>query len=186
MTPSAFHGRPRTGAATTDGPRTGFRGGRCAGLTFAAEVSVHVPASARCPASFAGAGGRGRADAVMGRVAVRESVTLAGRTERARAARRFVGEYSARGTRAEMTRSCWSARSSVILSGTAARVLRGRRSRSQSGPGTASSGSRSPIGPGRGCRSYVWRPVMRKAAGGLSLLRGWRPGGGGGGAAGGW
>jgi hypothetical protein len=36
--------------------------------------------------------GRGRAGAVMARVAVRESVTLAGRAERARAARRFVSE----------------------------------------------------------------------------------------------
>jgi len=62
------------------------------GLTFGAELSVHVPASARCPAGFPGRGGRGRAGAVMARVAVRESVTLAGRAERARAARRFVGE----------------------------------------------------------------------------------------------
>ena len=62
------------------------------GLTFAAELSVHVPASARCPAGFPGWGGRGRAGAVMAGVAVRESVTLAGRAERARAARRFVDE----------------------------------------------------------------------------------------------
>jgi anti-sigma regulatory factor (Ser/Thr protein kinase) len=62
------------------------------GLTFGAELSVHVPASARCPAGFPGRGGRGRAGAVMARVAVRESVTLAGRAERARAARRFVSE----------------------------------------------------------------------------------------------
>jgi hypothetical protein len=80
-----LHGRPRTGAATTDGPRTGVRGGRPAGLTFAAEVSVHFPASARCPAGFPGRGGRGRAGAVMAGLAVRESVTLAGRAERARA-----------------------------------------------------------------------------------------------------
>ena len=39
-----------------------------------------------------GRAGQGRAGAVMARVAVRESVTLAGRVERARAARRFVGE----------------------------------------------------------------------------------------------
>ncbi len=87
-----MHGRPRTGAATTDEPRTrGVRGGCCVGLTFAAELSVHVPASARGPAGFPGRGGRGRAGAVMARVAVRESVTLAGRAERARAARAFVG-----------------------------------------------------------------------------------------------
>jgi hypothetical protein len=34
------------------------------GLTFAAELSVHFPASARCPAGFPGRGGRGRAGAV--------------------------------------------------------------------------------------------------------------------------
>src|ERR1700723_882308 len=39
-----------------------------------------------------GRGGRGRAGPVMARVAVRESVTLAGRAERARAARAFVAE----------------------------------------------------------------------------------------------
>jgi anti-sigma regulatory factor (Ser/Thr protein kinase) len=61
-------------------------------LTFAVELSVHFPASARCPAGFPGRGGRGRAGAVMARVAVRESVTLAGRAERARAARAFVRE----------------------------------------------------------------------------------------------
>ena len=92
----------RTVGCFTDGhgrgprPRTshgrGPRGARCAGLTFAAELSVHVPASARCPAGFPGRGGRGRAGAVMARVAVRETVTLAGRAERARAARAFVAE----------------------------------------------------------------------------------------------
>ena len=39
-----------------------------------------------------GRGGRGRASAVMVAVAVRESVTLAGRAERARVARTFVAE----------------------------------------------------------------------------------------------
>jgi anti-sigma regulatory factor (Ser/Thr protein kinase) len=78
----------------TDGGRDHGRGSakaRCAGLTFAAEVSVHFPASARCPAGSPGWGGRGRAGAVVARVAVRESVTLAGRAERARVARAFVG-----------------------------------------------------------------------------------------------
>ena len=60
------------------------------GLTFAAELSVHFPASARCPAGFPGRGGR-KGGAVMAG-AVRESVTLAGRAERARAARTFVSE----------------------------------------------------------------------------------------------
>jgi len=57
------------------------------GLTFAAELSVHVPASARCPAGFPGRGGRERAGAVMGAAAVRESVTLAGRAGGAGAGR---------------------------------------------------------------------------------------------------
>src|ERR1700679_1953379 len=46
----------------------------------------------RCPAGFPGQGGRGRAGAVMAGLAVRESVTLAGRAERTRAARAFVSE----------------------------------------------------------------------------------------------
>jgi hypothetical protein len=90
-----LHGRPRTGAATTDGPRTRGGRGRCVGLTFAVELSVHFPASARCPAGFPERVGRGRAGAVMAGVGVRESVTLAaragGRAERARAACAFVG-----------------------------------------------------------------------------------------------
>ena len=92
----------RTVGCFTDGhgrgPRRRTSHGRgsarspCAGLTFVAELSVHVPASARCPAGFPGRGGRGRAGAVMAGAAVRESVTLAGRAERARAARAFVSE----------------------------------------------------------------------------------------------
>jgi anti-sigma regulatory factor (Ser/Thr protein kinase) len=86
-----LHGRPRTGAATTDEPRTRVREARGAGLTFGAELSVHVPASARCPAGFPGRGGR-KGGAVMAGLAVRESVTLAGRAQRVRAARAFVYE----------------------------------------------------------------------------------------------
>jgi beta-glucosidase len=49
-----------TEAATTDGPRTRVGGGRCVALTFGAELSEHVPASARCPAgSLGGTAGRG-------------------------------------------------------------------------------------------------------------------------------
>jgi hypothetical protein len=48
------------------------------GLTFAAELSVHFPAFAPCPAGFRG-GRPGRTDALMTRRAVRESVTVAGR-----------------------------------------------------------------------------------------------------------
>ena len=65
-------------------------GGPVRGLTFAAELSLHVPASARCPAGFPGQGGRGRAGAVMARAVVRESVTIAGRAERARVVRAFT------------------------------------------------------------------------------------------------
>ena len=60
------------------------------GLTFAAELSVHVPASAPLPGRFPGRGGQGRAGAVMARTVVRESVTIAGRAERARIARAFT------------------------------------------------------------------------------------------------
>jgi hypothetical protein len=56
-----------------------------------------------------------------------ESVTLAGRADRAHAARAFVSEVLGSGPPAEMTRSCWSAISSVIVSGTQTRVLPGRR-----------------------------------------------------------
>jgi len=56
--------------------------------------------SLRPPAArpvFPGRGGRGRAGVVMAGLAVRESVTLAGRAERARAARAFVGAVLGRG-----------------------------------------------------------------------------------------
>jgi hypothetical protein len=72
-------------------------------LTFAAELSVHFPASAHCPAGFPGRGGRRRAGAVTLSWRFRETVTLAGRAEPVRAARRFVGEVLAPGTRAGMT-----------------------------------------------------------------------------------
>jgi anti-sigma regulatory factor (Ser/Thr protein kinase) len=49
-------------------------------------------ASACCPAGFPGRDGRERAGAVMTRMAVRESVTLARRAERSRAAHVFVSE----------------------------------------------------------------------------------------------
>jgi hypothetical protein len=44
---------------------------------------MYVRASVLCPAGFPGQGGPGRAGAVTARVAVQESVTLAGRAERA-------------------------------------------------------------------------------------------------------
>ena len=71
----SFHGRPRTGAA----------GARSA-LTCVAESSLHSPCARPCPCDVPGAGGQGRGGGL-----VRESVTLAGRPERARVARTFVG-----------------------------------------------------------------------------------------------
>jgi anti-sigma regulatory factor (Ser/Thr protein kinase) len=62
-------------------------------LTLPVESSVHVPASA-CGfpgVPGAGAAGQGEAGAQMAEAAVRESVTVAGRAERARVAREFVG-----------------------------------------------------------------------------------------------
>jgi hypothetical protein len=43
----------------------------------------------------------------MAELAIRESVTLAGRAERARVARAFVGGVLVLGTRAEATPNCW-------------------------------------------------------------------------------
>jgi hypothetical protein len=69
----------------------------------------------------------------MAGAAVRETVTLAGRAERARAARAFVGAVLGPGHPCGDDAELLVARSSVILSGTAARVLPGRRSRWRSG-----------------------------------------------------
>ena len=104
--PSASHGRHGRGPQARTSPRLGVRGRTGVRLDVGAELSVHFPASARCPVGFPGWGGRGRAGAVMARVAVRESVTLAGRAERARAARAFVSEVLGSGTRAETWLSC--------------------------------------------------------------------------------
>ena len=77
----------------------GARSGPCFGLTFAAESSVHFPyvwLQPRDPYG-AGRGGQGRAGALMAGVAVRESVTVAGRVDRARVAREFVGAVLGQG-----------------------------------------------------------------------------------------
>jgi GDP-mannose 4,6 dehydratase len=76
-------GFPRT---ATDGPRRR----RVSGLTCAAESSVHSRVSARRPGGFPRAVWAGKGGAPMSRAVVRESVTLAGRAERARVARAFV------------------------------------------------------------------------------------------------
>jgi anti-sigma regulatory factor (Ser/Thr protein kinase) len=60
-------------------------------LTFAVKASVHFPALARgSRAVFRGLGGQGRR-IQMAEAPVRESVTLAGRGDRARVAREFAG-----------------------------------------------------------------------------------------------
>jgi hypothetical protein len=59
-------------------------------LTFAAESGVHPHVSAVGPRDFPGMRAAGKAGALMAGRAVRETVTLAGRAERARLARAFV------------------------------------------------------------------------------------------------
>jgi hypothetical protein len=205
----AVSGDPRTHSGRESGPGSGARDRRLftdghgrgprrrtghgpgPAETARARLDVHGEAERAFPCVrparpvSPGRGGRGKAGAVMARVAVRESVTLAGRAERARAARSFVSEVLGPG------HPCGDV--AVLLvseifgnsSGTPARVLPGRRSRSRSGPGTASSGLKSPTEPGRGRRSCVLPAVMRKAVAGFSLLRASRRGGAGDGAAGG-
>jgi len=94
-------------------------------------------------AGFPGRVGRGRAGAVMARVAVRESVTLAGRaggrSGRGPPVRSWVG-CSVPVIRAGILPSCWQLfGKSVRYSGSGAP---GRRSPSRSGPETAWSGLR--------------------------------------------
>jgi hypothetical protein len=109
----------------------------------------------------------------MAGLAVRESVTLAGRPEKARAARTFVSEVLGPGHPCGEVAVLLVSEvfgNSVRHSGSGApgetvtvAVIAG---------GTALSGSRSPIAPGRGRRSCARRAVMRKAAGGLQLVAG--------------
>ena len=61
------------------------------GLTFTAKLRRAFTCVSPLPGRFPGAGRPGRAGAVKARVAIRDSVTLGGRAERARAARAFVG-----------------------------------------------------------------------------------------------
>jgi len=117
--------------------------------------------------------------------AVRESVTLAGRAERARAARTFVGEVLGPGhpcgdVAVLLVSEIFA--NSVRHSGSAAA---GETVTVVVIAGIASSGSRSPTGPGRGRRSCTLPAAMRRAVAGFSSLRPWRRGGGGGGVAGG-
>jgi anti-sigma regulatory factor (Ser/Thr protein kinase) len=122
----------------------------------------------------------------MARVAVRESVTLAGRAERARAARTFVSEMLGPG------HPCGDV--AVLL---VSEVFSNRVRHSGSGaPGeTVTVAVRAGDGvvrvevtdrAGAGRRSCVLRAGMRKAGGGFSSLRASRRGGAGDGVAGGW
>ncbi len=122
----------------------------------------------------------------MARVAVRESVTLAGRAERARAARAFVSEVLGPG------HPCADA-AVLLVSERFSNSIRHSRSGAPgetvtvaviSGDGTV----RVEVTdrPGGGRRNCGPRAVMRKAAGAFSSLRASRRVGAGGGAAGGW
>ena len=142
-----FHGRPRTG-------RAGGRRGRSGRASLCAR---------RRPGWFPGTrGGTGKADALMTR-AVRESVTMAGRAERAGLPGCSRPGCSARGLPcgddAALLVSC-----SATASGTAVRARRGRRSRS--GPPAAWSGSTSPTAAAGECRSCGPPVVRRKVSGG--------------------
>ena len=146
--PSAF---PRT---ATDGPR--WR--RVSRLDARRRVGRASLCVRRRPGWFPGTrGGTGKADALMTK-AVRESVTMAGRAERARVARVFtagvLGPGHPCGDDAALLVSC-----SATASGTAALERRGRRSRS--GPPAAWSGSTSPTAAAGECRS-CGPPVMRR------------------------
>jgi anti-sigma regulatory factor (Ser/Thr protein kinase) len=122
----------------------------------------------------------------MARVAIRDSVTLAGRAERARAARAFVSEMLGPG------HPCGDA--AVLL---VSEVFSNSVRHSGSGaPGeTVTIAVRAgnglvrvevTTGPGLGRRSCVLRAAMRKAAVGFSSLSASRRGGAGDGVAGGW
>src|SRR5450755_1550605 len=112
---------------------------------------------------------------------VRESVTLAGRAERARVARTFVGGVLGPG------HPCGDDAALLVseLFGNSVRY-------SQSGAtvtvtvraGAAWSGSRSPIGAGLGRRNWAQLAAMRKAVAGFRWWRAWRRGGAGGSVAG--
>ena len=62
-------------------------------------------------------------------MAVRESVTLAGRAERARVARAFVGAVLGPEIRAWRSLCCWRPSCLATVSGTVARALPARRLR---------------------------------------------------------
>lgn len=79
------------------------------------------------PARFPGNEAAGKAGALMAGRAVRETVTLAGRAERARLARAFVEGVLAPGIRVGTWPRCGWASFSPIACGIAARVLPAKR-----------------------------------------------------------
>jgi hypothetical protein len=96
-------GGPRTHSGPYPGGGSGVRNRRFprtatdwsararSGLTFAGESGVHPCVPARARSGLPRGGRPGRGGGLMGGMAVWESVTLAGRAERARVARAFVG-----------------------------------------------------------------------------------------------
>ena len=171
--PSAF---PRT---ATDGPRW-----RRSGLTRGRRVGRASPCARPAARWFPG-GGRGRAGARVARAAVRESVTVAGRAERARVARAFTVGVLGPG------HPCGDDAALLVseLFGNSVR---------HSGSGAAGQTVTVAVWAadgvvrvevtdrsGLGCRSCGPLMVTRKVAGGWGWWRGWPRGGAGGGVAGG-
>jgi hypothetical protein len=162
-----FHGRPRTGRADGVFP----------GLTRGAESGVHPCVAVGGPRWFPRTrGGPGKAGALMAR-AVRESVTVAGRT-------------SGPGLPGRSRPGCFGPGhpceddAALLVSELFANRIRhggsgaeGRRSRPRSGPPAAWSGSRSHTAAAGVCRNCGPAVVRRKVAGGWGWPRG-RDGGG--------
>ena len=118
----------------------------------------------------------------MAGLEIRESVTVAGRAERARVARMFVGGVLGPG-------HPHGDDAALLVSELSGKSVRHGRSGGAGGTvavrsGTVVSGWRSPIAAALRCRSCTVLAGMRKAAGGFSSLRASRRGGGGGGVAG--
>jgi anti-sigma regulatory factor (Ser/Thr protein kinase) len=122
----------------------------------------------------------------MAGLAVRESVTLAGRVDRARTARAFVSEVLG-------PRHPYGDVAVLLVSEVFVNSVRHSGSGApgetvmvavRAGGGIVRVEVTDRAGPGR--RSCVLRAVMRKAAGGFSSLRSSRRGGAGDGVAGGW
>jgi hypothetical protein len=125
----------------------------------------------------------GKAGALMAGRAVRETVTLAGRADRARLARVFVEGLQAPVTQAGTWLRCWWASFSLIACGTAARVRPGETVAVKTLYGVirVEVTDRS----GQGCRNRNLLAATRRTAGGFISLPALQCGGDGEGAAGG-